>query len=103
MYDQIFHSEDLSKFKFLVTGGAGFIPGAAGGASAGVAVASGEKGLLDLINPDLTKTVADLGEAVVSGASALDSVNTQKGGFSGKIQYDSPQPQKMDRLVQRVR
>jgi UDP-N-acetylglucosamine 4-epimerase len=25
MYDQIFHSEDLSKFKFLVTGGAGFI------------------------------------------------------------------------------
>jgi len=87
----------------LTTGGAGFIPGAAGGASAGVAVASGEKGLLDLINPDLTKTVADLGEAVVSGASALDSVNTQKGGFSGKIQYDSPQPQKMDRLVQRVR
>ncbi len=87
----------------LTTGGVGFIPGAASGASAGVAVASGEKGLLDLINPDLTKTVVDLGEAAVGGASALDQFNTQKGGFSGKIRYDDPERPQMDRLVLRVK
>jgi hypothetical protein len=86
----------------IPTGGAGFIPGAVSGASAGVALASGEKGVLDLINPDMTKTAADLGEAIVGGASALDSLNNSKGGFTSKIQFEGQKPT-MDRLVLRVK
>jgi len=85
------------------SGGVGFVGGASAGATAGAALASGEKGILDLINPDLTKKAVELGETVVSGASALDSLNNQKGGFSGQIQYDETPRQTMDRLVVRPR
>lgn len=87
----------------IPTGGVGAVTGAVTGAAAGAALASGDKGLLDLINPDIGKTVVDVGEALASGASALDSVNNSKGGFTSKIQYDNPQPQRMDRLVLRVK
>lgn len=86
----------------IPTGGAGALAGASAGAAAGLSLASGEKGVLDLINPDFGKAAVDLGEAVVSGASQLDAFNNKKGGFTSKIRYDNPKPQ-MDRLVVKVK
>jgi hypothetical protein len=86
----------------LPTAGTGVVAGASAGAAAGLALASGEKGILDLINPDIGKTVVDVGEKLVTGASALDAYNNSKGGFTGQIQFEN-QPQKIDRLVQRVK
>lgn len=69
----------------VTTGGAGAVPGATAGAAAGAALATGEKGVLDLINPDIGKTVVDIGEKFVQGASLLDNINTNKGKFTGTI------------------
>lgn len=69
----------------LGTGGTAVVPAAIAGATTGVALATGEKGILDVINPDLAKTAVDVGEKFVQGASALDSINTNKGVFTGKI------------------
>jgi hypothetical protein len=85
-----------------ITNGVGVVPGVAAGAAAGAGLASGEKGILDLINPDIGKTITDVGDVVVAGASALDLFNNSKGGFTGKVQYDI-EPPKMDRLVLKVK
>lgn len=70
------------------TGGPGAIPGAAAGAAAGVELATGEKGILDLINPDIGKTVVNVGEKFVEGASALDALNNAPGKFTGEVAYE---------------
>lgn len=72
----------------LSTGGAASVPGAIAGASAGAALASGEKGLLDVVNPDIVKSVVGLGEKLAQGTSVLDRLNKQSGTFTGKIADD---------------
>ena len=72
----------------LGTAGTAVVPAAAAGAATGMALATGEKGILDVINPDLGKAAVDLGEKFVQGASALDSINTNKGKFTGTIVGD---------------
>ncbi len=69
----------------LGTGGVGVVPGVVGGAAAGEALASQEKGILDLINPEFGKTVVDTSQKVVEGISALDQLNNQKGKFTGTV------------------
>lgn len=67
------------------TGGAGVIPGAIAGAAAGEALITGEKGILDIINPEIGKNVSAFGQKLIQGASYLDRYNNDPGRFTGTI------------------
>lgn len=73
----------------LGTGGTTVVPGIVGGAAAGEALAAQEKGILDLINPELGKSIVNASQKFVQGASALDSINKDPGKFTGTIVGDN--------------
>jgi hypothetical protein len=74
----------------VTTAGVGTVGGATAGAAAGLALATGEKGILDIINPEIGKKASEYGSKLVEGISALDQINNDAGAFKSKIQYETP-------------
>jgi hypothetical protein len=70
---------------FLTQGPSGIISGAAEGAEAGGDVATGKKGILDVINPEIGKNISMAAEKITQGANNLTELNTGSGKFTGTI------------------
>ena len=88
---------------YATTGGPGTVPGAIAGATAGQELATGEKGILDFINPEIGKKVVQAGEIVSKGAQQLDSFNNGEGSFTGTVVDDSNMFGDRGGLVKRIK
>lgn len=70
---------------YVTTAGVGTVPGAIAGAAAGQELATGEKGILDFIKPEIGKKIVEYGSKAQQGIQKLDELNNFEGGFTGSI------------------
>lgn len=85
------------------TGGTALVPATAGGAAAGQALATGEKGLLDLFQPDIVRKAVDVKDKIIQGASDIQAMNTSKGVWTSQIVEGPPPEFAQGGLLQKIK